>query len=73
MQMQRLFIKATVNVLKFWTLFSFCFSNKIWVIKAGIHKMFVRIANREDPDQTASLEAVWSGSALFVYAFLAAN
>ena len=23
-----------------------------------IHKMLVRIANREDPDQTASLEAV---------------
>ena len=35
-------------------------SNKI------IHKMIVRIANREDPDQTASEEAVWSESALFV-------
>ena len=31
-----------------------------------IHKMLVTIANREDPDQTASSEAVWSGSALFV-------
>ena len=30
----------------------------------------VWIANREDPDQTASSEAVWSGSALFVYAFM---
>ena len=28
------------------------------VIMAGMHKMLVRIANREDPDQTASLEAV---------------
>ena len=28
------------------------------VIKAGIRKMLVRIANREDPDQTASLKAV---------------
>ena len=28
------------------------------VIRAGIHKMPVRIANREDPDQTASSEAV---------------
>ena len=27
------------------------------VIKAGIHKMLVRIRNREDPDQTASSEA----------------
>ena len=35
-------------------------------IKAGISKMLVRIANREDPDQTASFEAVWSGSALLV-------
>ena len=40
------------------------------VIMARIYKMFVRKANREDPDQTASSEAVWSGSALFVWAFL---
>ena len=32
--------------------------NKMLVIRAGIHKMLVRIANREDPDQTASSEAV---------------
>ena len=36
----------------------FLFSNKLSVIRAGIHKMLVRIANREDPDQTASSEAV---------------
>ena len=41
------------------------FSNKLLVIRAGIHQMPVRIANREDPDQTASSEAVWSVSALF--------
>ena len=35
--------------------------------------MLVRITNREDPDQTASSEAVWSQSALFVEAFLAGN
>ena len=45
------------------------FSNKILVFKAGICKMFVRTAKREDPDQTASSEAVLSGSALFVKAF----
>ena len=41
------------------------------VIRAGISKKLVRIANREDPDQTASSETVWSGSAaaLFVKAF----
>ena len=41
------------------------------VIKAGIHKMCIKIANREDLDQTASSEAVRSGSALFIWAFLA--
>ena len=39
------------------------------VIKAGIYKMLVGIANREDPDQIAS--DLWS--ALFVNAFLADN
>ena len=57
-------IQYTVNVLKFLTLF-------MLVFRAGIHKFLVRIANREETDQTASSEAVWSGSALFVYAFLA--
>ena len=38
--------------------FLFLFSNKTLVIKAGTHKMLVRSANREDPDQTASEEAV---------------
>ena len=54
-------IGYAVNVLKFQTLL-FLFSNKMMVI----HKMLIRIANREDPDQTASSEAVSSGSALFV-------
>ena len=30
--------------------FLFLSLNRIWVIRAGIHKMLVRIANREDPD-----------------------
>ena len=42
-----------VNVLKFRTPFSFCSQ-----IRTGIQKMLVRIANREDLDQTASSEAV---------------
>ena len=41
-----------VNALKFQTFFLSVLS-KILVIRAGIHKMLVRIANREDPDQTA--------------------
>ena len=32
--------------------FLFLFSNKILVIRAGIHKMLVIITNREDPEQT---------------------
>ena len=38
--------------------FLFLFSNKMLVIRTGIHKMLVRIADREEPDQTASSEAV---------------
>ena len=34
------------------------FSNEMLVFRAGIHKLLVRIANREDPDQTASSEVV---------------
>ena len=37
------------------------FSSKMEVIRTLIHKTLVR---EGDPDQTASLEAVWSGSAL---------
>ena len=40
-----------VNVVKFRTLFVL-FSNIILFIKAGIKKVCVRIANREDHDQT---------------------
>ena len=38
--------------------FLFLFSTKMLVIKAGIHKTLVSIANRGDPNQTASSEAV---------------
>ena len=46
---------------------------KMLVIWASIRQMLVSIANREDPDQTTSEEAVWSGSVLFVYAIMAGN
>ena len=54
-----------VNALKFQTLL-FLISTKILVTRAGIHKILVRLADMEDPDQTASSEAVISGSALFI-------
>ena len=47
------------------------FSNKMLAFRTGVHRLLVRIANREDPDQTASSEAVCSGPTLFVLAFLA--
>ena len=34
----------------------FLFSTKVLVIVAGIHKVLVKMANREVPDQTASSE-----------------
>ena len=36
----------------------FMFSNKMLVSRAGIHKTGVRVANRKNPDQTASSESV---------------
>ena len=51
-------MKSTVNVLKFRTLISVCFQIEYWFSGQEIHKFLVRVANREDHDQTASLEAV---------------
>ena len=45
--------------------FLFLFSNNMLIIRARIPKMFVRLVNREDPDQTCS-EAVWPESVLFI-------
>ena len=33
-------------------MYLFLVLNEMFVIRAGIHKMLVGIANREDPDQT---------------------
>ena len=38
--------------------FLFLFSYKMLGFRPGTHKMLVRIANRDDPDQTVSSEAV---------------
>ena len=38
--------------------FLLLFSNKMLVVRAGIHRMLIGIAKREDPDQTASEEEV---------------
>ena len=45
---------TTVNVLKNLNIFLFLFLNKMLVFRAESQKMLVKIANREDPDRTAS-------------------
>ena len=61
---------ATINVSygkcsKKLNTFRFLVSKK-YGFSAFDFPKYVRIANREDHDQTASSEVVWSGSALFV-------
>ena len=51
----------TINV----TTFLFLFSNQMLVIRAGIHKILVRIGSREDPDQTASSNRMILVSCMF--------
>ena len=46
------------NSSKFRTLFTFCSQIKCWLSRLELEKMLVRNANSEDPDQTASSEAV---------------
>ena len=45
------------NCSKILNTFLFLFLNELLIIKAGFHKMLVRVANRKDLDQTASSEA----------------
>ena len=51
----------TVNVIKFQTFFFFCYQVKFWLSGLKFTKCF------------CSSEAVWSGSVLFVKAFLVGN
>ena len=58
--MSLIIFNIMVNIIKILTLFFF-YSQKNdgpIGIKAGIHKMCVRIANSKEPDQAASEEAV---------------
>ena len=50
-------VLATGNILKVQNTFLFLFSTKMLVIRAGIRKRLVRIANSEDSDQNASLRS----------------
>ena len=50
-------IKFLLRTLYLSPAFHLLFSKKVLVITAGIYKILVIIANREHPEQTASLEA----------------
>ena len=62
--------QITVNVLKFWTLYSLPFLPEFCSLFQLFLKILSEKANSVDPDQTAPSGAVWSGSALFAYAIL---
>ena len=56
---------------------SYCHHSKTWTMWL-YHRVMCpndadRMANSADPDQTAPLGAVWSGSALFAQAYLSEN
>ena len=57
--------KISCNHPKIWTK---------WLYQRAVHpKDAAGIANSVDPDQTAPLGAVWSGSALFAQTYLSEN
>ena len=64
-------ITVTVNDLKFWSLFSFCCQIKSWF--QGWNLQNASQKNKQGrPWSNCFFEAVWSGSALFVKAFVQA-
>ena len=57
------------KVSKILNTFFFLFSTEMLVIIAETHKMLVKVAHREAPDQTASSYAVRLGSAPYFFFF----
>ena len=51
-------LNDNLNALKYQNIFTFSVLNKMFIIIALIHQMLIRIANKEEPDQTVSSEAV---------------
>ena len=64
-EQQVCFIWHINHCSKISNIFLLLLSNKVLLFRAGIYKMLVRIANRQDPSQAVSLEAVWSGLGLY--------
>ena len=65
-----------VIVQIFGTCFLFLFSNNMLAFRAGIQEILVRIAKREDPDQTAFSDRsslIWVCTVCLKYAFSDGN
>ena len=60
-------------MVKTFDSFNFLFTKRMLAVRTEIHKILTRIANRDEPDQTASSEPVWYVSMLYIYAFLVGN
>ena len=70
--------QCTVKFLSFRTPENFAviylkFKIRVQTLGYFVKKIQREIANSEDPDQTASLAAVYSGSALFAQTYLSEN
>ena len=70
-------VQSNVNFLIIWTPKTFVVITKIWTMWLYHRVMSPNeadgMANSVDPDQTAPVGAVWSGSALFAQAYLSKN
>ena len=72
------FTKATVKFLKIWAPEKFARNHPSFWTMWLYHRVMRpnnadRMANSVDPDQTAPLGAVWSGSTLFAQTYLSKN
>ena len=65
-------MKNNTRIIKYmWTshIFHINFTKSVW-LSLDVSKSTDRMANSVDPDQTAPIGAVWSGSTLFAQTYL---
>ena len=64
---------STIKILNIWTPQKFAVITLKFEQNSFTEEDAARIANSVDPDQTAPVGAVWSGSALFAQTYLSEN